>query len=137
MSAFGVTLDEFLQAVKEEVLRAQVKYPKPNKNFAALVEEVGEVAKAFLEDEPVGAVISEAVQVAAMAGRIALEGDPTLHKGWATVDEGEDCLSCVRCNDVVKDGEEVHKNYEIVGKWGEPVCLECLEKEAESCKTSS
>ena len=46
--------------------------------MTALVEEVGEVARALL-DESRACVFAEAVQVAAMACRVAVEGDPTLN----------------------------------------------------------
>ncbi len=45
--------------------------------MTALTEEVGEVAKALLE-EPWQNVVDEAVQVATMALRLAVEGDPTM-----------------------------------------------------------
>lgn len=67
----------FLSDVEVEVSRAIKKFPMPNACLAALTEELGELAKALM-DEPSGRVYSEAVQVAAMACRVAIEGDPTL-----------------------------------------------------------
>ncbi len=47
--------------------------------MTALTEEVGELAKALL-DEEWSRVQLEAIQVACMAARVAIEGDPTLIK---------------------------------------------------------
>lgn len=58
-----------------EVDLARDKFPAPNQNFVALIEEVGELGKAILE-EPMENVRKEAVQVAVMAMRVAVEGDP-------------------------------------------------------------
>ena len=71
------TFDGFLRDVKREVERARIKFPQPNAVMCALTEEVGELAKAMM-DEPRVRVWAEAVQVAAMAARAAVEGDPTL-----------------------------------------------------------
>lgn len=40
------------------------------------MEEVGELAQAFLQDKPFEEIYKEAVQVATMAARCAIEGDP-------------------------------------------------------------
>lgn len=53
------------------------RFPQPNACMCALTEEVGELAKALM-DEPSANVRAEAIQVAAMAVRVALEGDPTI-----------------------------------------------------------
>jgi hypothetical protein len=76
-------IETFLENVAAEVHRAIVKFPQPNPTLAALTEEVGEVAKALLhlregKAHSWGDVYDEAVQVAAMALRIAVEGDPTI-----------------------------------------------------------
>ncbi len=68
---------DFLQEVREEVARARTKFPQPDGLLAALSEEAGEVAKAML-DEHWQNVRKECVQLAAMAFRLAEEGDPTL-----------------------------------------------------------
>ena len=66
--------------ILEEVRRARGMFKGANNNFAALIEEVGELANALIEhkygkgDE--AAVFSEAVQVAAMAIRVLEEGSP-------------------------------------------------------------
>jgi hypothetical protein len=67
----------FLQQVADELARARRKFPSSEGSMCALTEEVGELAKAAM-DEPTGRVRAEAVQVATMAARVALEGDPTL-----------------------------------------------------------
>lgn len=74
--------EAFVNDQAEELARARAKFPGPNKNFAAMVEEVGDVAKALL-DFGLGKITwrevqEEAIQVAVMAQRIATEGDPTL-----------------------------------------------------------
>lgn len=72
------TLEAFLRDVLREVERACIKFPRPDGVMCALTEEVGELAKASL-DESTNRVWDEAVQVAAMAARVAVEGDPTLN----------------------------------------------------------
>lgn len=70
---------QFTYDVSTEVLRAREKFPDPYGVMCALTEEVGELAKALM-DEPRARVYKEAVQVAAMAARLALEGDPSLQR---------------------------------------------------------
>ncbi len=72
-------LQDFLLCVNEEVFRARKKFPSSDGSTTALREEVRELAKALL-DEPWANVINEAIQVACMAARVALEGDPTFAK---------------------------------------------------------
>ena len=57
-----------------ELTRARAKFPGKNVTFAALVEEVGELATAVFE-EGADRVRKEAVQVAVMAMRMILDGD--------------------------------------------------------------
>lgn len=64
----------FLRDVYREVQRARKKFPAPNLNFAALGEEFGEVSRALMSESS-ERVYAECVQVAAMAMRVALEGD--------------------------------------------------------------
>lgn len=59
-----------------ELVRARTKFPGKNVTFAALVEEVGELATATFE-EGRERVRKEAVQVAVMAMRMVLDGDHT------------------------------------------------------------
>lgn len=66
----------FVQEVLAEVQRAREKFPMPNPTLAALVEEVGEAAQTLLKGECRSRVCEEALQVAAMAVRLAFEGDP-------------------------------------------------------------
>lgn len=68
--------DTFLKHVKQESARAVRAWPYPNPNLAALTEEVGELAQAMLQKKPYAERYAEAVQVAVMAMRCALEGDP-------------------------------------------------------------
>ena len=76
-------IDTFTEDVSREVVRAIAKFPQPNPTLAALTEEVGELAQAVLhiregKSSDWWEVYDEAVQVAAMACRVALEGDPTV-----------------------------------------------------------
>lgn len=71
-------VQDFLAEVAAEVMRARDKFPSSDGVMCALTEEVGELAKAHM-DEPWLNVRAEAVQVAAMALRVALEGDATLY----------------------------------------------------------
>lgn len=64
--------------VATELTKARAKFPeRKNPNVVALMEEVGEVAKAFLDESP-DRIYEECVQVAVMALRCATEGDKTL-----------------------------------------------------------
>lgn len=74
-------LFEFLLEVASEVHRARELFPTNKYMLAALSEEAGEVANALIEhsrgtltDKDVW---EECVQTAAMAVRVALEGDPS------------------------------------------------------------
>lgn len=62
-----------LQAELAEVSRT--KFPGNRFLLAALTEEVGELAQALLQKSDRAAVVKEALQVAAVAIRIAEEGD--------------------------------------------------------------
>jgi NTP pyrophosphatase (non-canonical NTP hydrolase) len=74
------TTQALLEEIEEELERARAKFPGDNVTFAALVEEVGELAKATFE-EPRANVRKEAVQVAVMAMRMVLDGDHTF-EAW-------------------------------------------------------
>lgn len=82
------------QALADEILaelvRARTKFPGKNVTFAALVEEVGELATATFE-EGRDRVRKEAVQVAVMAMRMVLDGDHTFDN-WRA-DKGLDPLT--------------------------------------------
>ena len=64
----------FLNSVWYELQRARAKFPGDNCTLAALMEEVGELAKATFSERSIS-VYAEAVQVATMAARMATEGD--------------------------------------------------------------
>ena len=69
----------FLDDVRAELIAAQTKFPDSVLSLAALMEEVGELAQAMLKVHagkwPKERIREEAVQVAVMAMRVALEGD--------------------------------------------------------------
>lgn len=67
-------LSTILNEVTAELTRAQTKFPETPLTTIALIEEVGELGQALL-DKPYSEVRQEAVQVAVMALRVALEGD--------------------------------------------------------------
>lgn len=60
-----------------EFARACLKFPSGNNLNAALLEEAGELARAQLQNN-VAEVYGEAIQVAVVALRIALQGDASL-----------------------------------------------------------
>lgn len=62
-----------------ELFRARAKFPGDNVTMLALMEEVGELAKASFEESR-ERVRKEAVQVATMAMRVVLDGDSTLDR---------------------------------------------------------
>lgn len=62
--------------ISTELEQARNKFPDPSLSMAALTEEVGELAKAML-DEPKDRVRAEAIQVAVMTIIVATEGDPS------------------------------------------------------------
>lgn len=64
-----------LDSISAEVCRAREKFPGNRLLLAALTEEVGELAKAMLQDRPNDEIRCEAVQVCAVAIRIIEEGD--------------------------------------------------------------
>ncbi|WP_374327930.1 hypothetical protein [Paracoccus pantotrophus] len=69
------TREDFLAGeILAELTRAREKFPGKNVTFAALIEEVGELATAVFE-EGADRVRKEAVQVAVMAMRMILDGD--------------------------------------------------------------
>jgi NTP pyrophosphatase (non-canonical NTP hydrolase) len=66
--------------IRDELRAAREAFPGNTHMLCALVEEVGEVAKAIMEHDrrqgtSVQEVLREAVQVASMAVRLAVEGD--------------------------------------------------------------
>jgi NTP pyrophosphatase (non-canonical NTP hydrolase) len=77
LQPYEMTLD----AVSEEVRRARKKFPGRAKLLAALIEEVGELAKAMLQRKSLEDVEKEAVQIACVAIRIIEEGDSDFDAG--------------------------------------------------------
>ena len=66
--------------IRDELNAAREAFPGTTHMLCAMVEEVGEVAKAMMEHDrkegtSVQQVLREAVQVASMAIRLAVEGD--------------------------------------------------------------
>jgi NTP pyrophosphatase (non-canonical NTP hydrolase) len=76
--------DRFQSDVRDELWRARTKFPEPIFSMCALTEEVGELAKALLKlcagKGTAKDVWDEAVQVAAMAQRVAVEGDLSMQR---------------------------------------------------------
>lgn len=72
---------KFVEDVAAELLKARAKFPSSALSLAALTEELGELARAMLHlragKTPAEHVWQEAVQVAAMVQRVAVEGDPS------------------------------------------------------------
>jgi hypothetical protein len=68
---------DFLHEVFEELARAREKYPTANLLGLALMEEVGQLARVLLDDSP-ETIRRYARQVAAVATRIATEGDESI-----------------------------------------------------------
>lgn len=62
--------------IGEELARAREKFPRPDNLLAALFEEGGETAKALLQSGNGDDSVAEAMQTAAMAVRLMVEGDP-------------------------------------------------------------
>jgi NTP pyrophosphatase (non-canonical NTP hydrolase) len=65
---------ETFLAIQQELKNAREKFPNSTLSMNALVEEVGELAKALM-DESASNVRAEAIQVAVMAIRVSEEGD--------------------------------------------------------------
>lgn len=66
--------------IRDELVAARKAFPENTHKLAALMEEVGELAQAMMQHDrhlgtSVTEVLREAIQVAAMAVRIAVEGD--------------------------------------------------------------
>lgn len=68
---------EAAKALDEEMARAREKFPGNRFLYTALGEEFGELGRAFLQRESEARIKKEALQVACVAMRIFLEGDPT------------------------------------------------------------
>lgn len=101
----------FLVRVARELKSARRKFPTTDCVMVALTEECGETAAALL-DEPSENVVAEAVQTAAMACRVAVEGDPSVGNYRARTNAGPHpikpfaaCKQCgcpkAECDDLV------------------------------------
>lgn len=66
--------DETLTALQKEVVKAKTKHPEAKLMLPALMEEVGELAKGYMEEHPVMEVKLEALHCAVVALRIFEEG---------------------------------------------------------------
>jgi hypothetical protein len=73
----GAVVATFMIEVAMEIDQARKQFPGDRLTTIAMVEEVGELCKAVL-DQPAHAVREEAIQVAAMAARLAIEGDSSV-----------------------------------------------------------
>lgn len=69
-------LSDLVRDLEKELNFATSKFPGDNVTFAALVEEVGELATALFSEDR-AKVRKEAMQVAVMAFRVILDGDHT------------------------------------------------------------
>lgn len=67
--------------IDAELSRARKAFASNAHMFAALTEEVGEVARALLEGQAPAELRKECIQVAAMAIRIMEEGDADFSRG--------------------------------------------------------
>jgi hypothetical protein len=77
--ALDPAVEAFLHEVRIEIRRARAKFPGDRVMTIALAEEFGELCKAVL-DENSAQVRKEAVQTAAMAARLVLDGDGTVRE---------------------------------------------------------
>ena len=79
----GYDTDRTILALRAEIERAREKFSKNDHLFAALGEEVGELARELLEGGTRERIRAEAIQVACVAVRIADEGDGDFPAGHA------------------------------------------------------
>ena len=90
--------DDDIKVLVSDILKelqfARTKFPNSRLTTIALTEEVGELAKAVM-DEPAENVRNEAVQVAVMAMRVVLDGDPSVDQ--VRIDHGLDPIGPVAC----------------------------------------
>jgi NTP pyrophosphatase (non-canonical NTP hydrolase) len=68
-------LETALDELRLEIQRSRAKHPGRAHKLAALTEEVGELAQVYLQGQGRARVRAEAIQVACVAIRIAIEGD--------------------------------------------------------------
>jgi NTP pyrophosphatase (non-canonical NTP hydrolase) len=81
-----------IKMITDELAAAREAFPGKTHMLAALVEEVGELAQAIMQHDrkqetSVHEVLREAVQVACMAIRVAVEGDDNFLYQFPVVEE--------------------------------------------------
>jgi NTP pyrophosphatase (non-canonical NTP hydrolase) len=82
---------KFSNDLVQEIKRATDKFPHNRHLTVALMEEVGELSKALLENEGPARIREEAIHVACVAARIAIENDGDFDTPRAiTVDNGKE-----------------------------------------------
>lgn len=91
----------------QELDRARGKFPGDNVTFFALVEEVGELAKAMFS-EPRENVKREAIQTAVMAMRVVLDGDVTI-EDWRRSKNLDRLVKIPDQQEIAIGGTWVHK----------------------------
>lgn len=105
-------MQHLLNDIAAEVARARTKFPLPNRNLLALLEEVGELAEALMTNCSAAELRAEAVQVAAMAVRIAEEGstefDMNGPKDWSD-ESTEIAIDAVELGDKARAVLEDHE----------------------------
>jgi len=69
---------DVMEDLASEVLRARAKFPNHYNLNAALMEEIGELACAQMQQQGSAQIRKEAIQVMATAFRIMTEGDASL-----------------------------------------------------------
>jgi hypothetical protein len=128
----------FLVNVEKEFVKARTKFPSNEFLTAALLEECGELANALLEFEykhqPAVAVYCEAMQVAALAARIAIEGsaefsyslaivDPERNRSLFDLADDPDMLTKLNILAAMKRDEQTSENLVMFD--GTNACLNC------------
>jgi hypothetical protein len=97
----------FLDNVQSELKSARLQFPTNENQFVALTEEVGELAQALIDQgrgfQSATDVYAEAVQVAAMALRVAVDGDSSFPKYLPPPMKDRDVDSAVKLSDKAKD----------------------------------
>lgn len=76
MPTLADATEEAFEQLKVELDRARAKFPENAHLIVALGEEFGEVCRAALDSECLEDFRKECLQVAAVAIRLATEGDP-------------------------------------------------------------
>ena len=81
-----------IKMITDELVAAREAFPGSTHMLAALVEEVGELAQAIMQHDrkqgtSVQEVLREAVQVACMAIRLAVEGDENFIYSFPVVED--------------------------------------------------